>query len=158
MPLINCKVCSKEISKTAQICPHCGEKNIIPTASRKPLVYLLYAIIFMLSIFGILMIGNGLTTAIKGGTEIYTIPPLCTSEDGIQKVKQAFAQSPAAKTFNLQIITIENSSQYKYELENKLRYCMATALFNSGQSTSIGYQFQVTSEGALLVTTSVSTN
>ncbi len=31
MKLIKCKACEKEISKTAKVCPHCGE---LPTSSK----------------------------------------------------------------------------------------------------------------------------
>jgi hypothetical protein len=47
--LINCKVCGKEIARSAKVCPHCGKKNKQPVWK---IVLIVAVVVIMLSIIG----------------------------------------------------------------------------------------------------------
>ena len=79
MPLIKCKVCENMISANAEICPHCGEKNLILSkvvihrwASMMGFMYKMDVIVDGVSIK---LLGNGetFTTELPVGNHILTV-------------------------------------------------------------------------------------
>ena len=75
----NCKICNKEIAKSAKVCPHCGAKNKKPIYKRI-WVWLLGVIV----IFGGLMSCGGEDTS----TNDTNIPQIENSKEKVEKVEE----------------------------------------------------------------------
>ena len=138
MNLTKCKVCGKEISKNAKLCPHCGE----PLRKRS---------LFALSLaIGFVAISLSYLVIVSWVTFGDTLPE-CNSSNAKRTLTEAINRAQFFRSFNLEVVEVRMIKEAGY-VKNNNRICSADIYLNNSNTMPIKYKMESRNDSQYLLT------